>query len=122
MTRPGELESAEAEDGTISLTDEAQERLRLKAQLKSEKKAARKARKKETKASLTPGDATSEPTDEPFDYNGAPNLLRSHNQTSNTSQGANRTKAFNPFKKALDTSKGLARSQRERAGRSATFK
>jgi len=33
-----------------------------------------------------------------------------------------KTKAFNPFVKALDTMKGMPRQQKERAGKSMTFR
>ncbi|OJD35991.1 exosome component 3-5 exonuclease [Diplodia corticola] len=60
---------------------------------------------------------------EPFDYDAAPSVLHAPKQDrKDRKKGKNKKKEFNPYARAADAPKGLGRVQKERAGRTATFK
>jgi hypothetical protein len=66
--------------------------------------------------------------EEPFDYANAPSLLASadaesaaKNKKDKKKKRKGRMDGFDPYKKALDTGKGLGRGQRERVGEGRTF-
>ncbi|KAF2838502.1 hypothetical protein M501DRAFT_1004233 [Patellaria atrata CBS 101060] len=116
---PSDQVSAQAEEEEIEVLSDAEILARGKAQRKAEKKAARKL-KKEAGANVE--NATSENLAEtvPFDYEKAESVL--HAAKESLKKENTRSKEFNPYAKAMDAPKGLSRKQKERAGRSATFK
>ncbi|CAD0085737.1 unnamed protein product [Aureobasidium mustum] len=63
--------------------------------------------------------------EEEFDYAAAPSVLDANKEDPRDrkkNKKEPKTKAFNPFVKALDTMKGMPRGQKERAGKSMTFR
>lgn len=97
-----------------------------RAQAKAERKKARKEAKRAAKAAgQTNGSALDygEPQEEEeaFDYENAPSVLNPRAE-SREQMKERRKREVNPYRKSLDAPKGLGRVQRERAGRSGTFK
>lgn len=94
-----------------------------KARKKAEKRAAKKARKAageqqgEDEAQENSGDGEEE---QPFDYGAEASLLGPNEGAAKDKK--KRKKEFNPYAKAADVPKGMGRVQKERAGKSATFK
>ncbi|KAF2087190.1 hypothetical protein K490DRAFT_66056 [Saccharata proteae CBS 121410] len=84
----------------------------------AEKKAAKKA-KKEAKKAAQAAEQEQQEEEEAFDYATAPSVL---NAAKEQRPNKKAKKEFNPYAKAMDAPKGLGRVQKERAGRSATFK
>lgn len=98
-----------------------------KARRRAERKAAKRLKKQQQAqegeedqdgavAMNGDGEEATEPT--PFDYASAPSVLNKPRERQKKGQ----ERGFNPYKKALDAPKGLGRVQKERAGKSATFK
>jgi exosome complex exonuclease RRP6 len=84
-------------------------------------KAERKRLKKEAKAKQEVSAPAED--EEAFDYTTAPSILnppRKTNQELKAERKASKVK--DPYKKSMDAPKGQARAQKERAGRSMTFK
>lgn len=101
--------------------DKAAHRAERKAHKKAERKAHRKAEKQRRKLESkqgTNGDAKMK-DEEPFDYENAPSVLHAR-RDGNSATGVD--KVFDPYKKSLDAPTGMGRAQKERAGRSFTFK
>lgn len=109
----------------------------LKREAKKAKKAERLARKEAESARVE----RERLEEEEFDYEGAPSVLnrvreeearerrermagggKGKGKSGKDKGKGGKEKVFDPYKKALDTGKGLPRAQRERAGRSMTFK
>ena len=65
-----------------------------------------------------PAASVDENEQEPFDYAAAPSVL--HRKAEVPDRLGSR-KAFNPYAKSGDTSRGLHRSRKEAPGKSATF-
>lgn len=87
-------------------------------------KLARKAAKKAAKKAQEDAEIFADEEEAPFDYAGAPSVLnaRSEDAGGRRKREKKKEKSFNPFAKAMDAPKGLPRAQRERAGKSMTFK
>ncbi|EMD00152.1 hypothetical protein BAUCODRAFT_366269 [Baudoinia panamericana UAMH 10762] len=102
--------------------DEATERAREKAERKKARKEMKRAQKG---AMFNESDPHSQEDgvvdDEPFDYAAAPSLLNPTPSKEAREARAGR-KEINPYAKSLDTPKGLSRTQREKAGRSMTYR
>lgn len=84
-------------------------------------KAERKRAKKEAKAFASAAAADAEAEDEAFDYASAPSILNPPRKSIQELK-AERKKVKDPYSKSLDAPKGQPRVQKERAGRSMTFK
>lgn len=104
----------------VGLPDEEEERRARKA----EKKAAKRA-KKEAEADA----AAALEEEEAFDYKTAASVLNANKPDGSRGRRDDKkgkkgreTKAFNPFVKAMDAPKGLPRAQKEKAGKSMTFR
>ena len=111
----------------VGIPDEQEELIELKRAEKQARKEAKRAKKAEEERLK----AQEMEEEEDFDYANAESVLhRAQNEERenrrNRGKGGKgkekKEKAFDPYKKALDTGKGLPRAQRERAGRSMTFK
>jgi exosome complex exonuclease RRP6 len=92
---------------------------------KREAKRQRKEQKKAEKEAAAQHAAEIDLEEEEFDYAAAPSVLDAsipdpRDRRKNKKEP--KTKAFNPFVKALDTMKGMPRQQKERAGKSMTFR
>ncbi|KAF1352060.1 ribonuclease H-like domain-containing protein [Delphinella strobiligena] len=90
---------------------------------KAAKKAARRAKKEEEAKKKEEEEAELED----FDYSKAVSILNANRNAERENRGkrkkgGDKPKHFDPYKKALDAPKGLPRAQKERAGRSHTFK
>lgn len=109
----GDVDGMAAQSDEVALPDDEAERLREKAERKKAKKEAKRA------AKHAAGGA--EDDDEPFDYASAPSILNPPRE-SREQMRERRRKEVRPYEKSLDAPKGLPRAQRERAGRSMTFK
>lgn len=102
---------------------------RREKQIRKEEKARKKEQKRQQTLASSGGlnyDGEDEPA---FDYASAPSVLRARDaersrDKSNGKQKKDRKKsnAFNPYGNMADAPKGLPRAQKERAGRSKTFK
>ena len=110
--------------------DDEEDRTRLKAERKKARKEAKRAvRRAPLPSSELNGDGEDGEVldDEPFDYEAAPSILNPARESrvgrDDRGKGAGgKKREVNPYAKSLDAPKGLPRAQRERAGRSATFK
>lgn len=90
---------------------------------RAQAKAERKKAKKEAKRAATVRDSANDMADEEevFDYLNAPSVLNPPKMTREELKQKQK-KVVDPYKKSMDAPKGLPRAQRERAGRSMTFK
>lgn len=120
-----------ADEVTLSTSDAERQGL------KAAKRAAKRA-KKEQQAQQRAEEELELEEEEEFDYANAPSVLhaakaeeaerrRAARQQRGAAGAANKKgaatkKVFDPYKMATDTAKGLPRAQRERAGKSMTFK
>ncbi|EOD51783.1 putative exosome complex exonuclease protein [Neofusicoccum parvum UCRNP2] len=123
----GEGEDIQMEEDVVPLPGSKQEKKAARAAKKAAKKA-KKEREAQQQENGSPGeveDAEEEDEEEePFDYASAPSIL---NATAGQPEKKNKRdkkkkKEFNPYARAADAPKGLGRVQKERAGKSATFK
>ncbi|KAI5276901.1 hypothetical protein E4T47_00028 [Aureobasidium subglaciale] len=92
---------------------------------KREAKRQRKEQKKAEKEAAAQHAAEVDLEEEEFDYAAAPSVLDANKvdpRDRKKNKKEPKTKAFNPFVKALDTMKGMPRQQKERAGKSMTFR
>lgn len=107
----------------IAIQDEESERAREKAERKKARKEAKRAAKQEKSEGDIHAEANGDHSDgdESFDYASAPSILNPPRETKEQMK-ERRKKEVNPYAKSLDTPKGLPRVQRERAGRSMTYK
>ncbi|KAL1303298.1 hypothetical protein AAFC00_006704 [Neodothiora populina] len=113
----------------VGIPDEEEDNIEIRRAAKAAKKAARRAQK-EAEAEAK---ARAIEEEEEFDYAGGPSVLnavkeeaarerRNRMEGKGSKKKDTAPKVFDPYKKALDTAKGLPRAQRERAGKSMTFK
>ncbi|KAI9822307.1 MAG: exosome nuclease subunit [Pycnora praestabilis] len=109
--------------------DESRRRAREKAALKAERKAQKKADKERRKrgeavaANGLSGDQEKNPNDsephEAFDYANAESVLHAKKEKADRTGSK---KSFDPYAKSANAPKGVPRAQKEKAGRSFTFK
>jgi exosome complex exonuclease RRP6 len=84
-------------------------------------KAERKRLKKEAKAKQEVSAPAED--EEAFDYTTAPSILNPPKKTNQELKAERKaSKVKDPYKKSMDAPKGQARAQKERSGRSMTFK
>ena len=111
----------------VAIPDEEEDARESKRREKLEKKAARRAKKESDALRKEQEQADAED----FDYAKAESVLNRaqiderearRNRGKGGKGAPKKEKVFDPYKKALDAAKGLPRAQRERAGRSMTFK
>ncbi|KZF21908.1 hypothetical protein L228DRAFT_269356 [Xylona heveae TC161] len=120
-TQEKEEENAEEEEEEIRLPTEEDE-IKRRAQEKAARKAEKKAKKKEEKElakqqAQAAQDAEMEA--EPFDYSKAESVLHANPQ----GKGAiDKSKRFNPYAKAANAPKGMRKVQKEKSGKSFTFR
>ena len=114
-----EVDGMAANSDEVAIPDEEAQR----AAEKAERKKARKEAKRAAKAGLAPdlGHAHDVAEEEPFHYASAPSILNPP-RPSREQMKEQRKKQINPYGKSLDAPKGLPRAQKERAGRSMTYK
>lgn len=85
-------------------------------------KAERKRLKREAKAAAQQAPAPEE-EEEAFDYASAPSILNPPRKSIQELKAERKnSKVKDPYKKSMDAPKGQARAQKERAGKSMTFK
>ncbi|KAG9563763.1 hypothetical protein KCU86_g17776, partial [Aureobasidium melanogenum] len=97
----------------------ADETLEAKREAKRQRKEAKKAAKEAAAQHAAEVDLE----EEDFDYAAAPSVLDANKEDPRDrkkNKKEPKTKAFNPFIKAMDTMKGMPRGQKERAGKSMT--
>ncbi|KAK8196975.1 ribonuclease H-like domain-containing protein [Phyllosticta capitalensis] len=138
QTEPEQLHRSEEAD-EVALGDDADVMESDKAARKAEKAAAKKAKREAKKAAKQQrqqqqaeagaqstaqdaADGDEEEEEEPFDYAAEASLLKPNQDGAASRDKKKRKKDFNPYAKAADVPKGLSRVQKERAGKSATFK
>jgi exosome complex exonuclease RRP6 len=93
--------------------------------VKREAKRQRKEEKRAAKQAAAQDAAEVDLEEEEFDYAAAPSVLDGNKVDARDRKKIKKepkTKAFNPFVKGLDTTKGMPRQQKERAGKSMTFR
>ncbi|KAF2752014.1 hypothetical protein M011DRAFT_394089 [Sporormia fimetaria CBS 119925] len=102
----------------------------LKKQQKKEKKRL-EALRQAGEEDVEEQEEAKEEEEAPFDYASAPSVMRAHDaeRNRNKNEGGKKKKeekkksaAYNPYAKLADVPKGLARTQKEKAGRSKTFR
>ena len=118
-TNAAQGDGVAAQSDEVSVENDHVERQREKQGRRKAKKEAKRAAKRAVSGAEvgTIGEAADE---EPFDYNAAPSMLNPPKESREVMR-ERRKREVNPYAKALDTPKGLPRSQKERAGRSMTY-
>lgn len=131
-----EQEKEKALDGLAQGNDEvalpSAEEEANNQQTKAERKRAKKEAKKAKKAgdgivgggggpNGTTNGLDYDEDDVPFDYNSAPSMLNPPKE-SKEDRKKREKKQVDPYKKAMDAPKGLGRNQKERAGRTMTYR
>ncbi|KAK5131380.1 hypothetical protein LTR08_000983 [Meristemomyces frigidus] len=118
------LDGMAAQSDEVGFHDDEDDRLHGKA----ERKKARKDAKRAAKAVVNSADSMAAngveeeaEEDQPFDYTSAPSILNPPRESKDQMK-ARRKKEINPYAKSMDAPKGLPRAQRERSGRSMTYK
>jgi exosome complex exonuclease RRP6 len=129
---PSDGMAAQSDGVAVDADSEAEEAAAEAAEKAARKQAEKEARKAEKAAKKNKSDTQDTGTDDveevPFDYEAAPSILNPPRETREEAKkkgkgkGGGGGKEVNPYAKAMDTSKGLPRGQKERAGRSGTFK
>jgi exosome complex exonuclease RRP6 len=110
-------EPAPAQDALATQTDEV---TIDPSSDRAAQKAERKRLKREAKAAQEAPPAEEE---EAFDYTTAPSILNPPRKTNLQLKAERKaSKVKDPYKKSMDAPKGQARAQKERAGKSMTFK
>lgn len=112
-----QFDGVTAQSDEVPILDEEDDRTREKHERRKARKEANRAAKLATAIDARAADEE----DEPFDYNAAPSLLNPPRESREEARGR-RKKEVNPYAKSLDAPKGLPRVQKERAGRSMTYK
>lgn len=115
--RTDPVDGMAAQRDEVAIPDDEAERLREKAERKKAKKEAKRA----LRAADANGAVDTEEDQQPFDYASAPSVLNSPRE-SKEAMKARRKKEVNPYAKSMDAPKGMPRAQKERAGRSMTYK
>lgn len=87
---------------------------------KQARKAAKKAAKLAAKREAV-GEAN-ETEEAPFDYETAPSILNPPREKLTAKERKKKEKQVNPYAKSLDAAKGMPRTQKEKAGKSMTFR
>lgn len=118
-------------DGMAANTDEVnlngpspeETRLREKAERKAAKKEAKRAAKAAGSGEIDSAAEGEVEDDTPFDYSAAPSILNPPRESKESAkERRKREKQLNPYAKSLDAPKGLPRNQKEKAGKSKTFR
>ncbi|WPH04268.1 Hypothetical protein R9X50_00715700 [Acrodontium crateriforme] len=109
-----------AQTDEVALPDEEEELERERVEKKKAKKEARRARKAAEAGGFAAA-ADAEEDEQPFDYNAAPSVLNPPRE-SRQEMKERRKKEKNPYAKSMDAPKGMARGQKERAGKTMTYK
>ena len=107
-----------AQSDEVTIPDDETERLRENAERKQAKKEAKRAAR-QAAAQGSGGVALED--DSPFDYANAPSILHPPRESKEVMK-ERRKKEVNPYAKSLDAPKGLPRAQKEKAGRSMTYR
>lgn len=90
---------------------------------RAQQKAERKRLKKEAKLAAQQQQQAPVEDEEAFDYANAPSILNPPRKSIQELKAERKaSKVKDPYKKSMDAPKGQARVQRERAGKSMTFK
>jgi exosome complex exonuclease RRP6 len=105
-------------DEVVVEDDQAEHQREKQARRKAKKEAKRAAKRAASGAEVDANDEAAE--EGPFDYNAAPSILNPPRE-SREEMRERKKREVNPYAKALDTPKGLPRSQKERAGKSMTY-
>ncbi|KAK4999529.1 exosome nuclease subunit [Elasticomyces elasticus] len=119
-------DSMAAQDDEVEI-DSLDAQAPTKAARRAERRLAKRMKKQQQKQEpTTPGPtnrvvSSLDGQEEPFDYASAPSLLHPARENQKEERRRKR-KEFNPYAKAMDAPKGLPRVQKERAGRSMTFR
>jgi exosome complex exonuclease RRP6 len=117
---PNDGMAAQSDEVAIP-SDEAERQHEKQERRRARKEAKRAAKRAASSADPAEEGVNGDPAEEqPFDYNSAPSMLNPPRE-SREEMRERKKKEVNPYAKALDTPKGLPRSQKERAGRSMTF-
>ncbi|KXL43744.1 MAG: hypothetical protein FE78DRAFT_81504 [Acidomyces sp. 'richmondensis'] len=117
-----QMDNMAAQSDEVELAGD--EHFQQKVESKRLRKAARRAKKAAEAATGKGLDATQRnpaAEEEPFDYASAPSILQPPKESKEETK-ARKKKEVNPYAKALDAPKGLPRVQRERPGRTMTYK
>jgi exosome complex exonuclease RRP6 len=119
---PQDNMAAQSDEVTLDFSEEAS-----RAQSKAERKAAKKAAKRAAKQSgdIENGqveEAGGAEEEEAFDYASAPSLLNPPRENLSKRDRKKKQKQVNPYAKSLDAAKGMPRTQKEKAGKSMTFR
>jgi exosome complex exonuclease RRP6 len=126
--RLADIDGVAAQSDEVAIPDEEAERLREKAERKRARKEAKRAEKRARREAEAGGDedlaqanGSGGDDEQPFDYASAPSILNPPRE-SKEEMRARKKKEVNPYAKSLDAPKGLPRVQKERAGRTMTYK
>lgn len=117
----GTADGMAQQEDEVAISDDGTQHTGLKTQKRKMKKEAKRLAKRaaaEDADATVDGDGVEE---EPFDYANAPSMLHPP-RPSREEMRERKKKEVNPYAKSLDAPKGLPRKQRERAGRSMTYK
>ncbi|GIZ48062.1 hypothetical protein CKM354_001113700 [Cercospora kikuchii] len=119
-TEPSDGMAANSDE--VAIVDEASVRAQEKAERKAAKKAAKMAAKAAGAEASVKDEMQNGDDEVPFDYASAPSILNAPNERMSAKDRKKSQKQVNPYAKSMDAPKGLPRSQKEKAGRSMTFK
>jgi len=114
------MDGMAAQSDEVAIPDDNTEHLRGKAERKEAKKEAKRAARQAAEEA-DGGPSAAMEAEAPFDYTNAPSILHPPRE-SRESMRERRKKEVNPYAKSLDAPKGLPRAQKERAGRSMTYR
>lgn len=118
----------EIQEDVVALPDEVEDRKTAKKAAKKAKREQKRQKKKQAQqgngSADTGEDTEDKAEEEPFDYASAPSVLNAtpSKPEKKGKKGKKGKKEFNPYARAADAPKGLGKVQKERAGKSATFK
>jgi exosome complex exonuclease RRP6 len=121
-------DSMAAQSNEISIQDNSGLNSKARrAQERAERKKAKRSQREAAQDDIIDaeiGDVAEHDTaDEPFDYASAPSILNPPRESfASAKERKKKEKQLNPYAKALDAPKGLPRAQKEKAGKSKTFK
>ena len=122
---PGIVDGMAANSDEVAIDAEG-ERVREKAERKRAKKEAKRTARQQAAAEDGTDDGgvrleEEEEEEAPFDYANAPSILNPPRESKEVMR-ERRKREVNPYAKSLDAPKGLPRAQKERAGRSMTYR
>jgi len=120
---PAVIDGMAAQSDEVAIGGDGEtERLRAKAERKQARKEAKRAAKMSAEGTEGGiGEIDNAGDEMPFDYASAPSMLNPPRE-SREKMRERRKKEINPYAKSMDAPKGLPRVQKERAGRSMTYK